>query len=1056
MIYTFDKQQNILRVLDEGNFLTAELTLKINEATTFSFTVTQDYELTDEEKYVALPHPLDQTKFIMLRLISRTDNKDDIEYTAYEYAYQELSTSGYIKDTRPGNANALTLMTKALEGSGWSVGRTTVAGTATTNFYYIDYLSAIRKVVDLLGGEIVFYVEITGNKITGRYMDYLFRQGVDTSKVFANGSNLLSVARKKQSDSIYTAILPRGKGEQVSDGGGNEPDGYGRRIDIKDVVWSTDNGNPLNKPAGSFILEDPQATAEYGQANGNARLLIQNFDDIEDPNVLIQQAYNTLMTVNHPLIEYSATVSDVGTLSLGDTVLIMHKQRGLSYKTRVFQVKYDLLNSENTELSLGDNLSNNSITSQINSIRTSVQNNSEQQAWTVSRFGRYSTTFGAEQPIDPKIGDVWFKSLTDGSVEIWRYNGTIWVKVITPTTGEDIAKAVDQAIIDAKAYSDQAIADNNEVVNRTILEVSQEQANLAIQAGDFENKAQAMADKALADAIDNTTREISSVDTKAQEYANQAKADAIAAGVNADGVINKRIDDEVDSISTTISQNKVDADGKITTAQSTATQALNEVKTKVSQTVYDEKTGQLQADLNTTTATATEAKTTINSYKLSNDSRLVTDEALIKTNADNILLRVKTTNYNQKTGEIDGRLAQIDIDVDGITETVTTNKGDITSLATRVLTAEGQITTVNDDISGLESKQLLMAGQITTEVSNRQKGDTNTLTQAKDFTTSSISSYDSNIQTQFTQTENSIIAQVTSDTTTQISLLKDSYSFGTLSDGKLVSGFGGNQQGVYLKGNMITLDGNTTVTGDFYAKGGNFTNLNASNITAGNLDADEVRIINLDVNTLTGDVSRFLETNWDGAYGSTKITSAGMKINTQYIQADFQDFGMDFSYTNQKIGGMGISQYTNGEPGLAMRLESDGAYMAWAARDEGDSTGPYINKLAWYRQGKPGLSGNYGFIFEDYVTFNRPINIEGVDQKLVYQPMNYNGLHPYFGAEGGNSGFTFGNDWIDYMNNGHYYPITRLLTSLSGLGNVAIPTQINSDGTVAGWRNITL
>lgn len=749
MIYTFDKQQNILRILDEDNFLTAELTFKINEATAFSFTVTPDYELTDEEKYLALPHPLDQNKFIMLRLISRTENKDNIEYMAYEYAYQELSTSGYIKDTRPSNANALTLMTKALEGSGWSVGRTTVAGTATTNFYYIDYLSAVSKVVDLLGGEIVFYVEITGNKITGRYMDYLFRQGVDTSKVFANGSNLLTVTRKKQSDSIYTAILPRGKGEQVSDGGGNEPDGYGRRIDIKDVVWSTANGNPLNKPTGSFILEDPQATAEYGQANGNARLLIQNFDDIEDPNVLIQQAYNTLIKINHPLVEYSATVSDVGTLSLGDTVLIMHSERNLSYKTRVFQVKYDLLHSENTELSLGDNLSNNSITSQINSIRTSVQTNSEQQAWTVSRLGRYSTTFGAEQPTEPKIGDVWFKSLTDGNVEIWRYNGTIWVKVITPTTGEDIAQAVDQAIIDAKAYSDQAIADNNEVVNRTILEVSQEQANLAIQAGDFDNKAKG--------------------------YANAAKTEAIA-----------------------------DADGKFAIQKQT------------------------------------------------NESFV---EAIGQTN------------------------------------------GDLTQLATRVLTAEGQITTVNDDISGLESKQLIMAGQISTEVSDRQTGDTNALTQAKNFTTSSITSYNSDIQTQFTQTESSIIAQVTSDTTTQISLLKDSYSFGTLSDGKLVSGFGGTQQGVYLKGNMITLDGDTTVTGDFYARGGNFQNLNASNITAGTLDAGNLNVINLNVQSLVGDFSTFFQTNWNGKFESTQIDAGGMTVTSPGTITKFDTTGAHF-YNN--------------------------------------------------------------------------------------------------------------------------------------------------------------
>ncbi|WP_312068627.1 gp58-like family protein, partial [Leuconostoc lactis] len=274
--------------------------------------------------------------------------------------------------------------------------------------------------------------------------------------------------------------------------------------------------------------------------------------------------------------------------------------------------------------------------------------------------------------------------------------------------------------------------------------------------------------------------------------------------------------------------------------------------------------------------------------------------------------------------------------------------------------------------------------------------------------------------------------------------------------GALASGIAGDLNGMTLISKKITLDGNTTVTGDFYAKGGNFKNINASNITVGNLDADEVRIINLDVNTLTGNVSRFLETNWDGAYGSTKITSTGMKINTQYIQADFQGFGMDFSYSNKKIGGMGISQYLNGEPGLSMRLESEGAYMAWSARNEGNSTGPYIDKLAWYRQGKPALSGNYGFIFSDRVTFNKPINIEGTSINLGFRPINlYGNLFPFFGNQDNMTGFAYTSNEIYMVLQNQYVNLSKVIKALSGLGAWSVPTNIDSTGKVTQWRNVT-
>lgn len=558
MIYIFDKTQAVIKVLTNDDFTAAHLNFKINTATTFEFSLPASKALPSGSKYVATPHPLNGSKFIMLRLTERVDNTETIDYSAYELAYQELATDGYIEDKRPAETDAKTLMQIALNGTNWELNNVNVAGTTKTNFYYTDHLSAISNVVDLLGGEIVFYIEIQGNAISGRYMDYLARQGADTSKVFASGLNLLTVERQSDTSNIYTAILPRGKGEEIDNGEVDTPDGYGRRINIADVEWKKSSGKPLDKPKGSIVLSDPDATAEWGQINGNARLLLQTYDDIDDVNVLINSAYKTLQSVNHPQIQYSATVADVGGLSLGDTVLIMHGDRDLSYKTRVFEVKYDLLSPDQTELSLGDDLSSNSITSQINNLNTVADTTSSQTQWTINQIGRPSTTFGNTEPANPKVGDVFFKELPDGGTEIYRWNGDIWELLASPTTADDIATAVNDAVAQANAHTATAIEQNNAYQQVVMKNVAKSQADLAIKDGDFNNKAQAMADKALSDAKANTTtvaqetlnsanqnladakksltdsiaseasarnQAVAAVDSQAQGYVNQAKSD---------------------------------------------------------------------------------------------------------------------------------------------------------------------------------------------------------------------------------------------------------------------------------------------------------------------------------------------------------------------------------------------------------------------------------------------------------------------------------------------------------------------------------------------------
>ncbi|CAK1225886.1 Phage-related protein (PblB) [Fructobacillus evanidus] len=428
MIYLFDKRQEVVQMIEKSDLTEGTLDLKINQAAKLNISLPPEKSLDKKVRYLGLEHPLKDGQFLLLRLMTIKDNENSVDYSFYELAYQELGTYTYIKDRRfPNGASANDLMSVALSGSPWQLGQVNVPGNLQTNFYYISNLEAINTVTQGLGGEVVFYASITGNKITGRYMDYLYQQGKDTSKVFVHGDNLLNVDRTGDNSSVYTAILPRGKGEQVSEGQGDSPDGYGRRINIQDIVWSKAKGDPLDKPSGDVILVDPVATEEYGHIDGNERLLIKTYDNIDDTNELINTAYRELMASNHPSVQYSATVAETGGLGLGDTVLIMHNDRNLSYKTRVFEVSVDLVRPENSSLKLGDDLSSNSLTSTISSISSNASAVSNGLAWTFTHGGHNDTTYSPVAPNNPRQGNVWYKSLPNGDTELYYYDGNAWV-----------------------------------------------------------------------------------------------------------------------------------------------------------------------------------------------------------------------------------------------------------------------------------------------------------------------------------------------------------------------------------------------------------------------------------------------------------------------------------------------------------------------------------------------------------------------------------------------------------------------------------------------------
>ena len=94
-----------------------------------------------------------------------------------------------------------------LQGTDWEPGDMPLLGIKTVEFsVFTDALTAIREIADLFGAEINFRVEIEGNKIVGRYVDFAEKIGDETRKEIVLGKDLIGVKRKETSD-IVTALI---------------------------------------------------------------------------------------------------------------------------------------------------------------------------------------------------------------------------------------------------------------------------------------------------------------------------------------------------------------------------------------------------------------------------------------------------------------------------------------------------------------------------------------------------------------------------------------------------------------------------------------------------------------------------------------------------------------------------------------------------------------------------------------------------------------------------------------------------------------------------------
>lgn len=518
-MYLLDKKQRVRRWLKDNDFIEAEMTEEINAANQINFSTPLKDRIADNIYYVAIPTPRSKQKYLLFKLLSERVQNDRIEYQGIEEAYDELKQYGYIKDIRPNDRTAEEMLKMVLEPTRWTLGNVTETSHQSTNLYYITYLEALQKIVGLFNIELTFEVTIDpkSNKITRRQVNIYTEQGQRTGKRFEYGSNLLTVQQEQDSQELITALVGRGKGELVSEGHDDTPDGYGRRITFADVVWTKKDGNPVDKPAGQEYLIDPEATALYGFSDGNPRIGLTIFEDIEDPVELINATWRALQSLKRPKVSFKADVTDVGQLGLGDTVAIIRHDLKIEYFTRVYKVKHNLLNENDNQIELGDDFSGHSITSSLIKV-DEIANEARETAGhaAIAANGKNNNYYSSVQPLAPVEGDIWYKDLGNGETDMYQYHNGGWVFIqstrdlhVVENQVKEAQQGLDQAkadIINNKQKADADIENLNKSIeaNKKVADESLQKLNDSVTnlQGQYDNNVVPNLNKVMADASD--------------------------------------------------------------------------------------------------------------------------------------------------------------------------------------------------------------------------------------------------------------------------------------------------------------------------------------------------------------------------------------------------------------------------------------------------------------------------------------------------------------------------------------------------------------------------
>lgn len=489
MIYLFDKDEKLIKIVKKEAIKTALQKFALTTEKYVSDRLTVEMkELSKKEfdavEYMAIQSIEDAHTFHYF-YIAQKFSENLTTLIGVQSGIEELRKS-VVLDKRPHNTFARPIINELLAGTNWQARFVSETSQRSTNFYYISTFEALKKVCQVWNLEMQFFVEVNGNKIGARYIDFKQKIGEATGKRVVYGHNALQILQEVERTNLFTALIGRGKGEELSAPSEENATGsYGRRITFEEVVWETKKGNPVDKPKGQKYVELPEMTKRYGIKNADgsmrAKVGFAVFEDEEDKNALIKRTYDELVRASRPQLTLKTSTVYLKGVKIGDTIRVVRHDKKLDYDTRIFEITFNRLNNESSDIKLGDRISESneakiqSIASQkVDELVSSGFNNiiSKLPEFLPSPDGFNNNWYGKDDPTKKYVGkvlvnDIWFKPNPEheGQTIMLRWTGEVWQEIIRSNSDQEIIDEISKrfenlnlsGVDEAKAKAEEAL-----------------------------------------------------------------------------------------------------------------------------------------------------------------------------------------------------------------------------------------------------------------------------------------------------------------------------------------------------------------------------------------------------------------------------------------------------------------------------------------------------------------------------------------------------------------------------------------------------------------------
>lgn len=618
-------------------------------------------------------------------------------------------------------------------GTPWKLGVNQLAGLERT-LTYEGRDTGLGRLLSILKGfdnaECTFDVAVKMNAPSEFKINVYKQVGSDRSDVQMVYNHELDDIVKKESRAEFVTALC-GVGGTVTPPEGQEATEQ-ENIDFADLEYNHDG---LVTTKGDKFLRAVDANKRF---NPGQTTYIEAFYeyDTQSASELLNRTITRLKTYSEPQYTYTADVKVIdSTLKIGDTVTIIdHDYNPALYlSARVAKLEksytdpsqntiefcnYRLLSSRLADKlaklqTVVNKMPSASQVGKLESNVTDLSNKTDELASQItSANGKNTNFYGKTEPANPKNGDLWYKKLENGEIEMYQRQDGVWQLLASTADLTTVQTELDQAKADmAQAKTDAQTAYDEAIKATNTANGAKAQTTEALKQVKQANDSYTALAKEVADNKASVDADVA--DIRKAIDANKASADADWKQAQKDYAsvsdklteTSKTVTDiktSVNSIKTTVADNT----GKI----STITQTVDGVKTSVANAQGDITS--IKADVSGTKQTVANAQEDITSIKTS-VSGVQTDI----TNAKKDITSVKTDISGVKTSvsNVQGDVTSLKTTVSGVQTDVKNAKGDITSIKTDV---SGVKTTIADHTGKITSISKTVDG-LTTSVNNK-------------------------------------------------------------------------------------------------------------------------------------------------------------------------------------------------------------------------------------------------------------------------------------------------------------------------------------------------